>query len=347
MKLTRTSNVAPKADKPKLGISRRQFMKNAGITAGGIAAASMLGAGMMRRAEAKDVPHDAPIEVKRTICSACAVGCGLYAEVQNGVWTGQEPAFDHPFNAGGHCAKGAALREHGHGEKRLKYPMKLEGGKWKRISWDQAINEVGDKMLKIRQESGPDSVYFMGSAKFSNEGCYMYRKLAAMWGTNNVDHSARICHSTTVAGVANTWGYGAQTNSFNDIQNARAIFFIGANPAEAHPVSMQHILIAKEKNNAKLIVVDPRFSRTAAHADLHCSIRPGTDIPFIYGMLWHIFENGWEDKTFIKERVFEMETIRAEAKKFPPKEVANITGCSEEYLYQAAKMMADNRPGTV
>ncbi len=175
----------------------------------------------------------------------------------------------------------------------------------------------------------------------------MYRKLAAMWGTNNVDHSARICHSTTVAGVANTWGYGAQTNSFNDIQNARAIFFIGANPAEAHPVSMQHILIAKEKNNAKLIVVDPRFSRTAAHADLHCSIRPGTDIPFIYGMLWHIFENGWEDKTFIKERVFEMETIRAEAKKFPPKEVANITGCSEEYLYQAAKMMADNRPGTV
>ncbi|MGI2852679.1 molybdopterin-dependent oxidoreductase [Shewanella algae] len=347
MKLTRTSNVAPKADKPKLGISRRQFMKNAGITAGGIAAASMLGTGMMRRAEAKDVPYDAPIEVKRTICSACAVGCGLYAEVQNGVWTGQEPAFDHPFNAGGHCAKGAALREHGHGEKRLKYPMKLEGGKWKRISWDQAINEVGDKMLKIRQESGPDSVYFMGSAKFSNEGCYMYRKLAAMWGTNNVDHSARICHSTTVAGVANTWGYGAQTNSFNDIQNTKAIFFIGANPAEAHPVSMQHILIAKEKNNAKLIVVDPRFSRTAAHADLHCAIRPGTDIPFIYGMLWHIFENGWEDKTFIKERVFEMETIREEAKKFPPKEVANITGCSEEYLYQAAKMMADNRPGTV
>jgi formate dehydrogenase major subunit len=293
------------------------------------------------------VPHDVPTEIKRTVCSACAVGCGLYAEVQNGVWTGQEPAFDHPFNAGGHCAKGAALREHGHGEKRLKYPMKLVDGKWKKLSWEQAFNEVGDKMLDIRKESGPDSVYFMGSAKFSNEGCYMYRKLAAMWGTNNVDHSARICHSTTVAGVANTWGYGAQTNSFNDIQNANAIFFIGANPAEAHPVAMQHILIAKEKNNAKLIVVDPRFSRTAAHADLHCALRPGTDIPFIYGMLWHIFENGWEDKAFIQERVFEMETIRREAKKFPPKEVTHVTGCSEEEVYQAAKLMADNRPGTV
>ena len=347
MQLTRKSNEAAKVEKKTLGISRRQFMKHAGITSGGIAAASLLGTGMMRRAEAKDVPHDAPIEIKRTICSACAVGCGLYAEVQNGVWTGQEPAFDHPFNAGGHCAKGAALREHGHGEKRLKYPMKLVDGKWKKISWEQAFNEVGDKMLDIRKESGPDSLYFMGSAKFSNEGCYMYRKFAAMWGTNNVDHSARICHSTTVAGVANTWGYGAQTNSFNDIQNANAIFFIGANPAEAHPVAMQHILIAKEKNNAKIIVVDPRFSRTAAHADLHCALRPGTDIPFIYGMLWHIFENGWEDKTFIKERVFEMETIRKEAKKFPPKEVEHVTGVSEADVYQAAKLMADNRPGTV
>jgi formate dehydrogenase major subunit len=347
MQLTRKSNEAAKVEKKTLGISRRQFMKHAGITSGGIAAVSFLGTGMMRKAQAKDVPHDVPTEIKRTVCSACAVGCGLYAEVQNGVWTGQEPAFDHPFNAGGHCAKGAALREHGHGEKRLKYPMKLVDGKWKKISWEQAFNEVGDKMLDIREKSGPDSVYFMGSAKFSNEGCYMYRKLAAMWGTNNVDHSARICHSTTVAGVANTWGYGAQTNSFNDIQNANAIFFIGANPAEAHPVAMQHILIAKEKNNAKLIVVDPRFSRTAAHADLHCGLRPGTDIPFIYGMLWHIFENGWEDKTFIQERVFEMDTIRREAKKFPPKEVTHVTGCSEEEVYQAAKLMADNRPGTV
>ncbi|QDE29553.1 MULTISPECIES: formate dehydrogenase subunit alpha [Shewanella] len=348
MKLTRKSITAPTNEaSSKLGINRRQFIKQMGIATGGIAAASMMGTGMIRRAEAKDVPYDAPTEIKRTICSACAVGCGLYAEVQNGVWTGQEPAFDHPFNAGGHCAKGAALREHGHGEKRVKYPMKLVGGKWKKISWEQAFNEVGDKMLDIRKESGPDSIYFMGSAKFSNEGCYMYRKFAAMWGTNNIDHCARICHSTTVAGVANTWGYGAQTNSFNDIQNANAIFFIGSNPAEAHPVAMQHILIAKEKNNAKIIVVDPRFTRTAAHADLHCGLRPGTDIPFIYGMLWHIFENGWEDKTFIQERVFEMESIRAEAKKFPPKEVASITGCSEEEVYQAAKLMADNRPGTV
>ena len=117
----------------------------------------------------------------------------------------------------------------------------LVDGKWVRISWDEAIAEVGDRLLKIRESSGPDSVYWLGSAKHSNEQAYLFRKLAAVWGTNNVDHQARICHSTTVAGVANTWGYGAMTNSCNDIHNSRSILIIGGNPAEAHPVSLQRI----------------------------------------------------------------------------------------------------------
>ena len=347
MRLTRKTDQVVESKAPALGLNRRQFLKSAGLATGGIAAASMLGTGMMRKAQAQeDIGHNVPTEVKRTICSHCAVGCGVYAEVQNGVWTGQEPAFDHPFNQGGHCAKGAALREHGHGEKRLKYPMKLEGGKWKKISWDQAINEVGDKMEAIRQESGPDSVYFMGSAKFSNEQAYLYRKLAALWGTNNVDHSARICHSTTVAGVANTWGYGAQTNSLNDIRNSKCVMFVGSNPSEAHPVAMQHILVAKERG-AKVIVVDPRFTRTAAKSDEYVHIRPGTDIPFIYGLLWHIFENGWEDKEFIKQRVYGIERIREEAKKYTPEEVELVAGVPKAQMYRVAKMLAETKPGTI
>ncbi|MBY6187368.1 formate dehydrogenase subunit alpha [Marinobacter hydrocarbonoclasticus] len=344
MKLTRKGISAP-ADNA-LGLNRRQFLKNAGITTGGIAAASMLGAGMVRKAEAKAVSAEGPIETVKTICSHCSVGCGIYAEVQNGVWTGQEPAFDHPINRGGHCAKGASIRHHGHSEKRVKYPMKLEGGKWKKLSWDQAINEIGDQMLKIREESGPDSIYFMGSAKFSNEQAYLYRKFAAMWGTNNVDHSARICHSTTVAGVANTWGYGAQTNSYNDMHNCKAMLFIGSNAAEAHPVAMSHVLTGKERG-AKMIVVDPRFTRTAAHADEYVHIRPGTDIPFIYGLLWHIFENGWEDKDFIRRRVYGMDAIREEVKKYTPEEVEDLTSVTGEQMYRVAKILAEHRPGTI
>jgi formate dehydrogenase major subunit len=222
----------------------------------------------------------------------------------------------------------------------------LEGGKWKKVSWDQAINEIGDKMLDIRKSSGPDSVYWLGSAKFNNEQSYLFRKFYAFWGSNNGDHQARICHSTTVAGVANTWGYGAMTNSMNDIHNSRAIFLIGSNPAEAHPVALQHILKAKEQNNAVMIVCDPRFTRTAAHADEFVRFRPGTDVALIWGIMWHIFENGWEDKEYIKQRVWGMDQIKAEVKKWTPEETELVTGVPGEQLRRVARAMANNRPGT-
>ncbi|MBP2648463.1 MAG: formate dehydrogenase [Gemmatimonadetes bacterium] len=348
MKLTKKSTQAAPTKAPTTGwtMDRRTFLRSSGIAAGSVAAAGLL-PGMMKRADA-GAPGQGKGEINtvRTICTHCSVGCGIYAEVQNGVWVGQEPAFDHPFNLGGHCAKGAAVREHGHGERRLKHPMKLVGGKWKQISWDEAINEVGDKMLQIREQSGPDSVYWLGSAKFSNEQAYLFRKFASMWGTNNVDHQARICHSTTVAGVANTWGYGAMTNSYNDIHKSKAILIIGGNPTEAHPVSLQHVFRATERNHAPLIVIDPRFTRTAAHANLFVRIRPGTDVPVIYGMLWHIFKNGWEDKEFIRQRVWGMDEVRKEVAKWTPDEVERVSGVPEHLLYQAAKLMADNRPGT-
>ncbi len=471
MKLVKRSDSVSK-ETNQLGVSRRAFMKNTSLAAGGaVVGAGLFAPGMMKKAQAKSVAPEAKTEVKRTICSHCSVGCGIYAEVQNGVWTGQEPAFDHPFNAGGHCAKGAALREHGHGERRLKYPMKLEGGKWKKLSWEQAIEEIGNKALELRKESGPDSVYFLGSAKHSNEQAYAFRKMASLWGTNNVDHQARICHSTTVAGVANTWGYGAMTNSFNDMHNCKSMLFIGSNPAEAHPVAMQHILIAKEKNNeggkwkklsweqaieeignkalelrkesgpdsvyflgsakhsneqayafrkmaslwgtnnvdhqarichsttvagvantwgygamtnsfndmhncksmlfigsnpaeahpvamqhiliakeknnCKIVVADPRRTRTAAKSDHYVSLRPGSDVAFIWGLLWHVFANKWEDQEFIRQRVFGMDEIREEVAKWNPAEVGRVTGVSEEDVYHTAKLLSENRPGCI
>ena len=288
-------------------IDRRTFLKRSGVTAGGVALASVLPTGMAKEAKAA-----APMQLKqiKTVCTHCAVGCTVIAEVDKGVWIGQEPGWDSPLNLGAHCAKGASVRDFAHGERRLKYPMKQVGGKWIKLSWDQAINEIGDKLLAIRKQSGPDATYWLGSAKFSNEQSYLFRKFYAFWGSNNGDHQARICHSTTVAGVANTWGYGAMTNSMPDMHHSRAIFMIGSNASEAHPVAMQHILKAKEQNNAALIVCDPRFTRTAAHADEYVRLRPGTDVALIWGILWHVFENGWEDKEFIKQRVYGMDQIQ-------------------------------------
>ncbi|WP_442915005.1 formate dehydrogenase subunit alpha [Marinobacter sp. G11] len=325
-------------------MDRRSFLAASGVTVGGLAALSLT-SGRVQAATPSN--EGGEIVLKKSVCTHCSVGCTVVAEVQNGTWVGQEPGWDSPFNLGSHCAKGASVREHAHGERRLKYPMKMVNGQWQKISWDDAINEIGDKMLQIRDESGPDSVYWLGSAKFNNEQAYLYRKFAAYWGTNNVDHQARICHSTTVAGVANTWGYGAMTNSYNDIHNSKAIFIIGGNPAEAHPVSLLHVLKAKEENNAPLIVCDPRFTRTAAHADEYVRFRPGTDVALVWGLLWHIFENGWEDQEFIRTRVYGMEQIREEVKRWNPEEVERVTGTPGAQLERVARTLVNNRPGTV
>lgn len=324
-------------------VDRRAFLRGSGLAIGGLAALGVTG-GTVTRASAASADTGA-VEIRKSVCTHCSVGCTVLAEVENGVWTGQEPGWDSPFNLGGHCAKGAAVREHAHGERRLKYPMKLVDGKYTRISWEQAIEEIGDKMLDIREQSGPDSVYWLGSAKHSNEQAYLFRKFSAYWGTNNVDHQARICHSTTVSGVANTWGYGAMTNSYNDMHTARAMIFIGSNPAEAHPVSLLHILKAKEENNAPLIVCDPRFTRTAAHADEFVRFRPGTDVALIWGMLWHIFENNWEDREFLRTRVWGMDQVREEVKRWTPEETERVTGVPGSQLERVARTLAENRPG--
>ncbi len=327
------------------GVDRRTFLKRSSLAAGGAALLSATPVGVVKEAKAATAAA-AGLTTVKSVCTHCSVGCTVVAEMDNGVWVGQEPGFDSPINLGAHCAKGAAVREHAHSDRRLKYPMKLSGGKWIKMSWEDAINEIGDNMLSIREQSGPDSVYWLGSAKFNNEQSYLFRKFYGFWGSNNGDHQARICHSTTVAGVANTWGYGAMTNSYNDIHNSKAIFLIGSNPAEAHPVAVQHILKAKEQNNAALIVCDPRFTRTASHADEFVRFRPGTDVALIWGILWHIFENEWEVKEFIRQRVGGLEQLRAEVAKWTPEECERVTGVPGTQVRRVARTMANNRPGT-
>ena len=341
----RTSLTAALQIQPGTAVDRRTFLRRSGLLAGGITALGALPlTGVQAAQAAGPARRDADVTIRKTVCTFCAVGCTIAGEVANGVWVGQEPAWESPFNRGSHCAKGASAREVAHGDRRLKYPMKLLNGYWVRVSWDTAMDEIGAKLTAIRETSGPDSAYWMGTAKFSNEAAYLYRKFVALWGTNNVDHCARICHSTTVAGLANTWGYGAMTNSFNDLRNSKTILILGGNPAEAHPVSLQHLLEAKEINRANVIVFDPRMTRTAAHATDFVRIRPGTDIPILYGLLWHIFKNGWEDKEFINQRVYGMDEVRKEIDKWSPDEVERVTGLPEAQMKRIAETFAKQKP---
>lgn len=174
-------------------IGRRSFLKLAAIGAGISATSAFASDGAIRPATEEEVKNPFPGSKQvKTVCSICSAGCGMVAEVQNGVWVRQDVAQDHPISEGSHCCKGIDQIDLVKSKMRLKHPLKKVGGKWKRISWDVAVNEISEKMLKMRKENGPDMAMFLGSAKFNLQQAFYFRKFAAMWGTNNIDHVARI-----------------------------------------------------------------------------------------------------------------------------------------------------------
>jgi len=174
-------------------VGRRSFLRMAAIAGAFGATSAFATSNVTRQATEEEIKNPFPgSKMVKTICTACSVGCGIIAEVQNGVWVRQEVAQDHPVSLGGHCCKGADMIDMVRSEVRLKYPMVKEGGKWKRISWDTAYDRISKKLTSLREKSGPDSTIFLGSAKMSTEQAYYFRKFAAFYGTNNIDHQARI-----------------------------------------------------------------------------------------------------------------------------------------------------------
>ncbi|EAL6266258.1 hypothetical protein DT098_07895 [Campylobacter jejuni] len=171
-------------------LTRRSFLKMAALSS--LATPLLARSETLREVSADELKeaYEGSKKVK-TVCTACSVGCGIIAEVQKGVWVRQEIAQDHPVSSGGHCCKGSDMIDMVRSHVRLKYPMKKENGEWKRISYEQALSEIGEKLAAYRKEN-PESVMFLGSAKLNNEQAYYIRKFAAFFGTNNVDHQARI-----------------------------------------------------------------------------------------------------------------------------------------------------------
>lgn len=176
-----------------LKMGRRNFLKLASLGAGVSATSMFASTDSVRNATQEEVKNPFPGSKKvKTICSICSAGCGIVAEVQNGVWVRQDVAQDHPISEGSHCCKGIDQIDLVKSKQRVKHPLKKVAGKWQRISWKQAIDEISAKMLELRKENGPDVAMFLGSAKFNLQQAFYFRKFAAMWGTNNIDHVARI-----------------------------------------------------------------------------------------------------------------------------------------------------------
>ena len=325
-----------------LDLDRRSFLK-ASALAGGVALGGG-GAGHALAASDEEADgQDTDTELTKSICNFCAVGCGFRAERDGNAFVGQEPWHEHPVNNGSLCSKGAAIYGSEHSERRLKHPMEKQNGSWRKISWDDGYEKVASELNRIKEEYGPDSVMWMGSAHHSNEEAYAFRKLASFFGTNNVDHQARICHSTTVAGLANTWGYGAMTQTINDYRNFDLNLIIGQNPAEAHPIAMQHILEGQRRGGT-IVSVDPRFTKTSAHADHYYRMRPGTDVALMMGLMRYLREQGELDQEMLNERVMGWPDVDAELDDYDLETVADITWMSVEQIEELGDLIIENKP---
>jgi len=290
--------------------TRRDFLK--GITAGGALSAAASGPSVASAAGPSQL-KTAGANKTHTICPYCAVGCGMVVYSKGGKIVAAEGDYDHPVNKGSLCSKGAAVMQISDNPRRLTHVMYRAPGtdKWEKKSVGWAVAELAKRVKDSRDnnfiaaEDGvtvnrTEAVASVGAAALDNEECYLICKLMRALGVVYLEHQARLCHSSTVAALANSFGRGAMTNHWIDIKNSDCVFVIGSNPAENHPISFRWITEAMDKG-AKLIVADPRFTRSAARADIFAAHRPGTDIALVGGMINYALSHGRYHEEYVSE----------------------------------------------
>ena len=280
------------------------------------------------------------IELVPTICPYCGAGCGILLAVENGRAVRTLPWAGHPVSEGKLCIKGRRAHEFVHHPERLTKPLVREGERFREASWEEALDLVAKGLWDTRERHGPDALGFCGSAKCTNEENYLLQKLArAVFGTNNIDHCARLCHAPTVAGLAWAFGSGAMTNSISDIEEASCIFVIGSDTSSQHPLIASRVMRAKERG-AKLIVADPRRIHLALFADVYLPLRPGSEVMLLGAMAKVIVDEGLLDEEFVRGRTEGFEEFRESLKLFSLERVQDITGVPAEDIRNAALLYA-------
>jgi len=284
----------------------------------------------VRAFETKKVP---------TTCTYCGVGCQLELQVKDDTVVGAQPLYGEA-NKGLLCVKGKFGYNFINHKDRLTKPLIRKDGVLTEASWEEAIGLIADKISTIKAESGPDALAGLSSARCSNEDNYVFQKMVrAAFGTNNVDHCARLCHASTVAGLAITLGSGAMTNSIAEAADQDVVFVTGSNTTETHPVIGSLIRQAKKKG-AKIIVAEPRRIPLCREADVFLQIKPGTNVALFNGMMNVIISEGLQDQKYIDERTEGYEQLVEVVKDYTPEVVAEICQIDAEELKKAARLYA-------
>jgi formate dehydrogenase alpha subunit len=270
----------------------------------------------------------------QTTCPYCGTGCTFNLVVKDGKAVGVQPYHRSPVNLGKVCPKGTYAHEFIHHPDRLTTPLIKKDGKFVEASWDEAYDLIAKKFKQYK----PDEIACLSSARVSNEENYAMMKFArGVLKTRHIDHCARLCHASTVAGLASTFGSGAMTNSILDIEESKCIFIIGSNTFEQHPLIGRRVMMAKQKG-AKVIYADPRFTPTGKQADLYMQFRSGSDVAIFNGLMQEILRNGWENKEFIQTRCKDFDKLKAEVMKpeYSLENVSKISGIPVDQLKTCA-----------
>ena len=279
-----------------------------------------------------------------TTCPYCGVGCQLELKTKDReiVEVGSVYNENTPNPAGETCVKGRFGYDFVNHQDRLKKPLIKENGEFKEAEWDEALSYVAENLEKIKEENGSRSLAGLSSAKCTNEENYLMQKfMRAVIGTNSVDHCARLCHASTVAGLVKAFGSGAMTNSISEVEGSDLIFVIGSNPTENHPVIGSKMKKAI-KNGTKLIVADPREIELSSLADVSIHQKPGSDVALINAMLHVIIEEELYDEEFVEDRTENFEYMKDVVKNYSPEKAEEISGVPAEDIKEAARLYANN-----
>ncbi len=276
----------------------------------------------------------------RTTCPYCGVGCQMDLHLKGSKIVKVTGAPAVP-NAGRLCIKGRFGMGFVQHPERLQTPLIKKNGEFQEAGWDAALDLVARRLKEIKAKYGPEKIGGFSSARVTNEENYLMQKfMRAVIGTNHVDHCARLCHASTVAGLAATYGSGAMTNSITELEDADCILIIGSNPNENHPVIAAYIKRAARLKNKDLIVIDPRRQDLVRHAKIWLRQKPGTDIAVINGMMHVILTENLQDQAYIDARCENFEAVRDVVAQYTPEYVENISGVPAADLIAAARLYA-------
>jgi formate dehydrogenase major subunit len=296
---------------------------------------------ILKVSEAESAMRESRTRKTKTVCTYCGVGCSF------DVWTRDrhilkiEPE-NGPTNGISTCVKGKFGWDFVNSSDRLRSPLIRVGDKFRQASWEEALTLVAQQFTEIKAKNGPDAFAFISSSKCTNEESYLMQKLArAVIGTNNMDNCSRYCQAPATEGLFRTVGYGGDSGSIRDIENASLVLIIGSNTAEAHPVAATRIKRAHKLRGQKLVVADLRKHEMAARADLFFQPKPGTDIAWLCAITRYILDNGLQKTEFLDQWVNGLDEYYKSLEPFTLEFAAKTCGLTIELLKQVAQMIVE------